>query len=161
MATTTPDAAVSEQDGTSEPRKGSPATQRQAAAHKAAQALELRILGNTYDRIALALGYSNRSAAKKAVDRALAAETDAMKASADQWRAQLNLRYERLFNIAANRAIGGSDKALAQAARLLDSIARLNGANAPQTLHITGKFDAEIEALMEELTGQSVEVPAP
>lgn len=54
--------------------KGKTRTQIAASAReREARALDLRLLGYSYDRIAREIGYAHRSAARKAVDRALKA----------------------------------------------------------------------------------------
>ena len=54
--------------------KGKTRTQITASAReREAKALDLRLLGYSYDRIAREIGYAHRSAARKAVDRALKA----------------------------------------------------------------------------------------
>ena len=56
------------------PHKGKTRTEiRKATKERERKALEMRILGYPLDRIAAEVGYTNRSAAHKAIDRALAA----------------------------------------------------------------------------------------
>lgn len=132
--------------------KGSPQVQRDRAAHRAAQAVELRIAGYTYARIAAALQFANPSSAKKAVDRALSAETESQVKARDALRKLHNLRIERLIQgLWSAAATKGDVKAAAAIKGLLERQAKLNGLDAPINVQITDKFDAEIEALLAEL----------
>lgn len=57
------------------PRRGgdqASAENKLTAAQRSAEALKMRLSRHTYDEIAAALGYSNRSAARKAVEREIA-----------------------------------------------------------------------------------------
>jgi hypothetical protein len=125
---------------------------RDAARRRESQVLELRTHGYTFAKIAEAVGYANAGGAKKAFDRALAAETEAQKAVRDELRAIANLRTERLLNAAFVKATADpGGKAMTNAIRLLERHARLNGYDAPINVRVSDRLDSEIEELLSQL----------
>ena len=100
---------------------------------KEARAVDLRASGHSYDEIAEALGYRTRSAAYKAVTRALerrpAQSVDNMRA---QMGAQLDMLDRAVFRIISNAE--SSDivlKAVVAAVRVAERRARLFGMDMP------------------------------
>ena len=152
--TAPPTASTSRAQSADQPGKGSPAVQRDRAAVKGAQVLELRAAGYTFARIAEAVGYSSAASAKKAFDRAIAAEQGEQATQREEMRAQQNLRINRLLSACWGKATSDpTGRAMTNAIRLLERQARLNGLDAPMNLKITDRMDEEIEALMAQLAG--------
>lgn len=99
------------------------------------QALDLRRAGITYDVIASRLGYTNRSAAKKAVMRGIART---LQESADELRTVEADRLDRMQAAAWTGAMRGDDKALVTVLKIMERRARLLGLDAPTSLEHAG-----------------------
>lgn len=98
------------------------------------QALQLRASGATYDQIALALGYANRSCAFQAVQRGLRMT---LREPADQVRDLELQRLDRLQAALWARAIKGGYRAIETILKLMDRRAKLMGLDAPTRVDIT------------------------
>lgn len=101
---------------------------RISAAERQRQALELRKAGVTFDKIAQALGYKNRSAAYVAVQAAL---RKTLEKPSKEYR-QLNAeRLNTLLFAVWQRGTGGDLQAIAQAVRIIDSLNKMLGLDDP------------------------------
>lgn len=135
-----------------------------------ARAVHLRSLGLTYEEIAATVLpcpdhaptarpgcpqclplYRDRSAAHKAVARALEREYDVTSEGARALKQQQLAQIALLLRTAMRAAIGGNWVAMREARHLLDRRARLLGLDAPQRHVVTTELDAEIEAMMDQL----------
>lgn len=115
------------------------------------RATELRKLGANWAEIATTCGYGSPAAALRAVGTAMAQATLRAEMTADQMRDEANLRLEYLFGeavgmIAADpkstydengNEIEGDDRAVRlravdEARRLIEAMAKLNGVTAPK-----------------------------
>lgn len=107
------------------PNKGKTRTQIAAAAReREAKAVHLRILGYSFDRIASELGYANRSAARKSVQRAL----DAIPREAATELRQLELeRLDMMQSRLAPALVKGHLGAIDRALKIMDQRAKLAG----------------------------------
>lgn len=132
-------------------RRDRNAARRDAARIKEQRALDLRLAGATFQQIAEALGYANRSSARRAFERALEAEIRIGAEARETLRAEQAARLERLLRSAWPAAVRGDAKARGDVIRLLERQARLLGLDAPVNLRVTDGLDGEIEALLEEM----------
>lgn len=148
--------------------KGKTQTQIRAEARaREAKALDLRLLGYSHERIARELGYQHRSAAKKAIDRALAAiPREAAIQLRDIELERLDLAQRSL----ADKIVHGNLGAIDRLIRIMDHRAKLLGLYEPQPdtgiAEITavlgawlGKVREEDEALDEDLPNQDAKTP--
>ncbi|KYJ97044.1 hypothetical protein [Microbacterium sp. CH1] len=151
--------------------KGKTRTQIRAEARtREAKALDLRLLGYSYDRIARELGWTHRSAARKAVERALKAIP---REAALQLR---DIELERLDfaqRSIAKQLLAGNLGAIDRLIRIMDHRAKLLGLYEPQPdtgmAEVAavlgawlGKVREEDEALGGDLPDQEPEVlPGP
>lgn len=105
--------------------KGKTRTQIRAEARtREAKALDLRLLGYPHERIARELGYQHRSAAKKAIDRALAAiPREAAKQLRDIELERLDLAQRSLAEKIVRGHLGAIDRLI----RIMDHRAKLLG----------------------------------
>lgn len=110
--------------------KGKTRTQIRAEARtREAKALDLRLLGYSYDRIARELDYQHRSAAKKAIDRALAAiPREAATQLRDMELERLDLAQRSLADKIVRGHLGAIDRLI----RIMDHRAKLLGLYEPQ-----------------------------
>jgi hypothetical protein len=100
-----------------------------AAAERQRKALELRMAGATFQAIADALGYANRSSATDAVTRAL--RDTVPKELTDELRQIENARLDRLYGPMYARALAGDHLAVDRCLRIMARRAALNGLDAP------------------------------
>lgn len=133
-----------------------PSVQRdQAAEIKALRAVELRLAGATFQRIADVLGYQDRSGAKRAYERALDVLKDDLAPTVAQHRTEQLLRLETLLTSVWGKAQQPSDpdhlKAIETARKLLERQARLLGLDAPLRVAVSDEVDAQIETLLAEM----------
>lgn len=136
--------------GMATPKTG---TQRLQAAEKERQALELRKRGQTFDEIARAVGYADRSAAHKAVTRALKAT---LREPADEVRALYLERLDYVMACMAPRMAEGNPQAAAAYIKALERQAALLGLDAP--LKTEMRIDAEkVAQRISEATGLPVD----
>lgn len=112
------------------PARGKTQTQIRAEARtRESKALDLRLLGYSHDRIARELGYAHRSAAKKAIDRALAGiPREAAKQLRDIELERLDLAQRSLADGIVRGNLGAIDRLL----RIMDHRAKLLGLYEPQ-----------------------------
>jgi uncharacterized protein (DUF2267 family) len=126
-----------------------------AAEVKALRAVELRLAGLTFPQIAQALEYADKSGAKRAYERGLAAMRDDLAPSVAQHRTEQLLRLERLIRAAWPAATDSKhpDHYRAQEAvrKHLERQARLLGLDAPTVVQVSDDTDLRIEALLEEM----------
>lgn len=110
--------------------KGKTQTQIRAEARaREAKALDLRLLGYSHERIARELGYQHRSAAKKAIDRALAAIP---REAAIQLREIELERLDLAQRSLADKIVHGNLGAIDRLIRIMDHRAKLLGLYEPQ-----------------------------
>ena len=103
--------------------------------------------------------YTNRSSAKKAVDRALAREYEAGANTREQLRRHQLAQIDLLLQRAMVEALGNRDghlEAMRNATRLLDRRARLLGLDAPTRITMDSELDAQIAALVEQVAAGAV-----
>lgn len=110
--------------------KGKTRTQIRAEARtREAKALDLRLLGYSHERIARELGYQHRSAAKKAIDRALASiPREAASQLRDMELERLDLAQRSLAEKIVRGHLGAIDRLI----RIMDHRAKLLGLYEPQ-----------------------------
>lgn len=106
-------------------KRGIDATDKQAAA------LELRRAGRTFEEIADALGYSNKSGAYKAVMSAL---HETLREPAEEYRELHRSRLEAIVSAYWREMQAGNEKAAAVVSRALADLAELDGLNAPKRI---------------------------
>ncbi len=111
------------------------------AAEKAAQAMRLRAAGVTYEEIARTLGYSARSNAHIAVQRAL---RDAIQEPADELRTLEAGRLDKLQQALWAQAMQGNQGAVDRVLRIMERRARLLGLDAPVRNEVTGPGGAPL-----------------
>jgi hypothetical protein len=149
-----------QQNGTRKGRKN-----RVAVAERQRRALEARLAGVTYERIARALGYRNASGAWKAVARGMARS---LREPAEAVRLLELERLDRLLAGIWGRATGGPDRpadlaALDRVLKIMERRSRLLGLDAPLHLDLHalvadaqrrhGLTDDEARALFDQMTG--------
>lgn len=118
------------------------------------QAVIYRLSGLTYDQIAERVGYSDRSGARQAVLRALAAVRDD---SVSELRDLENARLERANQAIWPAVISGDVAALRAWLRLAERRARLNGLDSPTQVAISTGTKAELEAAFGALREAALE----
>jgi hypothetical protein len=96
------------------------------------KALELAAEGKTYSEIAVALGYADKSGARKLVQRALTARADP---SAAQLRVIEGVRLDMLLRAVWPQAMKGETESVREALRISERRARLFGLDAPAEAH--------------------------
>ena len=108
------------------------------------EALRLRRDGYSYDEIATALGYANRSGAFKAVESTLTAmETE----SVDAYRKVESARLDRLLKTHAQLADEGDTQAAQVVLGIVKERAKLNGLYAPVETKLSGGFGVTLDAI--------------
>lgn len=127
------------------------ATQRDAAMLKAQRTLDLRMAGATFASIAMTLGYSDRSTARKAYLRALDAEVNLKAEERNAWRQEQAARCDRLIRSLWTKALEGDTRAHASINRHMERQARLLGLDAPTRITVDDGLQAEIEGLLDEM----------
>jgi len=111
-------------------------------------ALELRRAGATYDAIADRLGYTNRGAAYKAVQRGL---RRTIQEPADELRQLEVERLDRLLTAVWRSAMGGNLGAVDRVLRVAERRARLLGLDAPTKIETEGAVRYQIVGIPPEL----------
>lgn len=125
-----------------------------AAAYLPCERLEHREAGGLASCPECLPMYTNRSAAKKAVDRALADEYGQGASTREQYRRQQLAQLDLLLSSKMPEALGRSDSANEAARvvlRALDRRARLLGLDAPTRVQVTTELDMQIEELVTRL----------
>jgi hypothetical protein len=100
---------------------------------KSRQAVELRLMGMTFEEIAQKLGYTDRSSAKKAVDRVL---MRTLRGPAEEYRALVLGRLEMVIRSNWARMRAGDYNAGRMVLRALQQEANLLGLNAPVKVNV-------------------------
>jgi hypothetical protein len=135
--------------------KRTPAQRQDEAEVKALRAVELRLAGATFQRIAEALGYADKSGAKKAYERALASLRDDLAPSIAQHRTEQLLRVETLLVGLWGKARDPNNpdqlRATDSIRRLLERQAKLLGLDAPVKVQVSDEIDEQIEALLSQM----------
>jgi hypothetical protein len=128
-------------------------------ANAAAAATALRIAGASYSEIAEAVGFSSPEAAMDAVERDLAFRATA--ASDDKKelvREESAARIERLLRSTWRKALDEQNPehlpAVRTALSLIDRLARLRGADAPQVVSITTPTEMELDRWVRSVIAQ-------
>lgn len=125
-----------------------------------ARAVELKTAGKTYDEIAAEVGYTNRSAAHKAVIRALQRRPVE---SVDEMRSVEGSRLDAL-TVAVSKIIFDPEasydeqiKAINAAVRISESRAKLFGINAPLKVETSGTSTLNVvfSSKLRDVTGMS------
>lgn len=106
-----------------------------AAAEKRRQAMQLRTAGATYEEIARTLGYSSRSAAYHAVQKAL---KDMLQEPADDLRKVEAERLDKLQRALWKQAMDGNQGAVDRVLRIMERRAKLLGLDAPVKQEVSG-----------------------
>lgn len=94
------------------------------AAQKQQRALQLRLEGKTFDEIAQAVGYANRSGARKAINRALDLVT---LPTADRFRREQLERTYAIIEGLTPRVTEGDDKAAQALLRAMAALDKYSG----------------------------------
>lgn len=127
-----------------------------------AKALELRKIGLSYDRIATALGISDRGTAWRHVNRAL---QSTVADNANDVRKIEGERLDALFAVAFRQALTGDLKAVETCLQIQARRARLFGLDAPTRTRVEviteDAIDAAIRQLEAELGDRSATGEAP
>lgn len=131
--------------------KHNPQAVRDAAMLKAQRTLDLRMAGATFAQIATTVGYTDRSAARKAYLRALDAEVSLKAEDRAAWRQEQAARLDRLVRSLWSAALGGDVKAHAAINRHLERQARLLGLDAPTRITVDDALTTEIEGMLDEM----------
>jgi len=125
---------------------------RVAIAERERQALELRKAGATYERIAQALGLSERGGAWKLVHRAL---EQTLQEPSDELRRLESERLDALLRALWPAAMDGKGYAVERCLQIMDRRAKMLGLDAPSRSSVTvvteDVVDAEIRRLEAEL----------
>jgi hypothetical protein len=98
---------------------------------------------------------SGRSAARKAVERALARDYPQTGEGREQLRSEQLGQVDLLLQRTLRAAMSGDWEAARVATRLLDRRAKLLGLDAPTRVQITSELDSRIEELMEQMDEES------
>jgi hypothetical protein len=120
-----------------------------AAAERQRKALELRMAGATFQAIADALDYGNRSSATDAITRALRDTTP--KELTDEVRRIENERLDALWRPMYLRAIGGDYLAVDRCLRIMARRAALNGLDASIRVRQAVITEQDIDAAIARL----------
>ena len=94
------------------------------ARYRGAVAVQLRLEGHTYEELAATLGYTHRSAARKAVMRTIKARADMV---VDAYRVHRYLELEEQHNRAWVDALSGRPQATKSCLKAADERLLLNG----------------------------------
>lgn len=115
-----------------------------AVMRRTQRAVELHLAGLPYDAIAQTVGYTDRSAARKAVTRAI---RESMAADVGEARDSAVARSDRMLRAWLPRALNGDRHAATVVLRWEEHRARLLGTYAPQRLEVTTEVEEQIRAL--------------
>jgi hypothetical protein len=105
-------------------------------AERERKALELRKAGASFDEIAKALDYADKSGAFYAIKRAL---SDIVPPAVDEMRTLEGERLDALLAAVWKQAMDGDLKAVDRVLRIIDQRARLLGLNAPVQVGLNGE----------------------
>lgn len=128
--------------------------QRAATAERRGKAIALRLAGMDYESIAQRLGYADRGAACKDIQRAMEANIAQQTQSADTLREVELMRLDRLQAAAWQAAASGDLKAIETVLKIVDRRSRLLGLDAPIKTDVTvsDAITSEIEQLAAQLS---------
>lgn len=132
--------------------KATPTRIRTAA--REASALELRKTGATYEAIAQSVGYSDRSAAAKAVSRALAAT---IQEPADELRRLEGERLDALLGAVWPEAMTGRRSAVDSCLRIMDRRSKLFGLDAPSRRSVDVIGPEALDQLIRQMEAEVAE----
>jgi len=113
------------------------------ARKREAEALELRLAGGTYEQIAQAIGYETRSAAYRAVVRALRSLSKVQ--DVEHLRELESERLDRLFLGVWAKAVKGDDHKIDRVIKIMVRRAKLLGLDAPVRQELTGRGGGPIQ----------------
>ena len=116
-------------------------------AERAKQALQLRLEGDSYPRIAEKLGHS-QSTIYTDVQKAL---RDIPKPEADQLRKEEQARLDLLQKAVWNQALDGDVASVDRAVKIIDRRIRLLGLDAPSQLEVSGGSDLDVDGAVRAL----------
>lgn len=135
--------------------------QRVVTAQRRRKAVAMRLAGADFETIATQLGYASRGAAHTDISRALESSLAEQARDAEVWRHELLLRLQRLQMAVWPAALGGDAKAADTALKVIDRIAKLTGADAPQRLEVVtmSAVEEEIQRLSKQLEQTDRGVP--
>jgi hypothetical protein len=119
---------------TQTPSNRRPTPRNADLAAKERKALDLRIAGATFDQIAEKLEYADKSAAYRAVTRAL---VSTVKPAADELRELEVARLDRLLLAVWPDALGGDPRAVANVLKIIDQRAKFLGLHAPTQVDVS------------------------
>lgn len=127
--------------------------QRAQTAQRRTQAVQLRLAGMDFERIAAQLGYASRGAAYTDITRALEGSLAELKHGADVLRHEELLRLNRLQAGLWSAAVGGDTRSAETVLKIIDRRCRLLGLDAPvrHELVTMSAIEAEIARLSAEL----------
>lgn len=124
---------------------------RLTAKQRSAQALKLRLMRHSYDQIAKALGYANRSSARKAVERELAAiPREPAKELREQELETLDMAQRALMPSVVAGHLGAMDRLV----KLMEQRAKLTGIHENLTDSGVDEFKAVLKAWREDIAKQ-------
>jgi hypothetical protein len=123
---------------------GKPKDRKLSLAARQRQAVDLRKAGYTFDAIATAIGYANKSAAWKAVHAALHRQEYESVSALRQLEAT---RLDQIQVALWPRAIAGDLKAIDGMLRVMARRASLFGLDAPRRQEITGREGGPVEIM--------------
>lgn len=128
---------------------GASPRQRLSAVERRTQALQMSLAGVDLRTIAKQIGYADASAAKKAIDRAIADSIARGQEDIDDIRLREVMRYDRLQAAHWAKAIKGDAKASDVVIKCMAGRERLQGLAAPKRLNIEAqKLGDEILAML-------------
>lgn len=117
---------------------------RVTAKERQARAMRLRITGATYQQIADELGYRTPGAARDAIQSAMQAT---IQEPADEYRALHRERLLTLLRHAMPGVMAGVARSIEVARGVLDSLAKLDGLDAPKRIRFEDDLEAETRAM--------------
>lgn len=117
-------------------------------AERQRKALEMRVAGATFEQIAAQVGYADASGAYRAVSRGL---LETQRPAADELRALMVRRYERLLLGVWRDAVGGNLKAADVARKILTDMARIT---LPLKVEATVTQQTETDAAIADLVAE-------
>lgn len=122
-------------------QRGGNVTRRIQAMEKQRRALEMRKAGATYHAIAQAVGYGDASAARKAIERAIA---DVIQEPAQEVR---TIQIERLNHMLLTlwpKVQAGDERAIDTALRVMDKLDRLMGTDSASQVDVNVHHDGAV-----------------
>jgi hypothetical protein len=124
-----------------------------SAAERQQKALEMKRTGATYQQIANALGYRNRSSSADAVTRALRATVS--KETAHELRLIELARLDAMWLVLWPRVLSGDLNAVDRCLRIMERRAAICGLNAPTRLRMPVITEEDFQKAIEEVERQA------